>query len=129
MLRGFQNAVQLLAAVEVSHVDFTQNGLEDFRDIGGLNASGNHVLGSAKDKILNQEQINLVPVGRKFFWLVQVALQKEAQAFHARHSGVTGMSRITVDQLVANYYHTDEAKEMGRAFNAKQDPDPEKFYR
>ncbi len=39
------------------------------------------------------------------------------------------MSRLTIDHLVANYYHTEEAKEMGRAFNAKQDPDPEKFYR
>ena len=28
-----------------------------------------------------------------------------------------------------HYYHTEEAKELGRAFNAKQDPDPEKFYR
>jgi hypothetical protein len=73
--------------VERFHVDFTHNGLEDFRDIGGLNPSGNQVLGSAKDEILNQEQINLVPVGRKLFRLVQVALQKEAQSFHARHSG------------------------------------------
>jgi 1,4-dihydroxy-2-naphthoyl-CoA synthase len=31
--------------------------------------------------------------------------------------------------LVANYYHTDEAMEMGRAFNDKKDPDAEKFYR
>jgi 1,4-dihydroxy-2-naphthoyl-CoA synthase len=30
---------------------------------------------------------------------------------------------------VANYYHTEEAKEMGRAFNSKQDPDPDKFYK
>jgi len=30
---------------------------------------------------------------------------------------------------VANYYHTDEAKEMGRAFNDKKDPNPETFYR
>ena len=48
---------------------------------------------------------------------------------HARHNGVTGMSRITIDHLVANYYHTDEAKEMGRAFNAKDKPNPDKFYR
>ena len=57
------------------------------------------------------------------------ALAALKAAFHARHNGVSGMSRITIDHLVANYYHTDEAKEMGRAFNAKQDPDPEKFYR
>jgi 1,4-dihydroxy-2-naphthoyl-CoA synthase len=36
---------------------------------------------------------------------------------------------VTIDHLVANYYHTEEAKEMGRAFNAKAAPDPEKFYR
>jgi naphthoate synthase len=50
-------------------------------------------------------------------------------AFHARHNGVTGLSRMAVDHLVAGYYHTEEAKEMGRAFNRKQDPDPGKFYR
>jgi len=50
-------------------------------------------------------------------------------AFHARHNGVFGMSRVTIDHLVANYYHTEEAKEMGRAFNDKKDPDAEKFYR
>src|SRR5712664_3203632 len=50
-------------------------------------------------------------------------------AFHARHNGVTGLSRLAVDHLVANYYHTEEAKEMGRAFNSKQDPDPTKFHR
>ena len=44
-------------------------------------------------------------------------------------NGVTGLSRVSIDHLVANYYHTDEAKEMGRAFNSKQDPDPDKFYR
>ncbi len=50
-------------------------------------------------------------------------------AFHARHNGVAGLSRVSIDHLVANYYHTEEAKEMGRAFNSKQDPDPEKFYK
>jgi 1,4-dihydroxy-2-naphthoyl-CoA synthase len=50
-------------------------------------------------------------------------------AFHARHNGVTGLSRVAIDHLVANYYHTDEAKEMGRSFSAKQPPDPDKFYR
>jgi 1,4-dihydroxy-2-naphthoyl-CoA synthase len=42
---------------------------------------------------------------------------------------VTGLSRVSIDHLVANYYHTEEAKEMGRAFNSKQDPDPDKFYK
>jgi len=44
-------------------------------------------------------------------------------------SGAMGLSRVSIDHLVANYYHTEEAKEMGRAFNSKQDPDPDKFYR
>ena len=57
------------------------------------------------------------------------ALAALKAAFHARHNGVTGLSRLAVDHLVANYYHTEEAKEMGRAFNSKQDPDPDKFYR
>jgi naphthoate synthase len=57
------------------------------------------------------------------------ALAALKAAFHARHNGVTGLSRVTIDHLVANYYHTEEAKEMGRAFNAKAAPDPEKFYR
>ena len=57
------------------------------------------------------------------------ALPISLRRLHARHNGVTGLSRVTIDHLVANYYHTDEAKEMGRSFNAKDKPDPEKFYR
>ncbi|MGH6719219.1 MAG: enoyl-CoA hydratase-related protein, partial [Alphaproteobacteria bacterium] len=57
------------------------------------------------------------------------ALAALKAAFHARHNGACGMSRVTIDHLVANYYHTDEAKEMGRAFNDKKDPDAEQFYR
>jgi naphthoate synthase len=50
-------------------------------------------------------------------------------AFHARHNGATGLSRVTIDHLVQNYYHTQEAKEMGRSFTAKERPNPEAFYR
>jgi naphthoate synthase len=57
------------------------------------------------------------------------ALAALKAAFHARHNGAFGMSRVTIDHLVANYYHSDEAKEMGRSFNERTDPDPEKFYR
>jgi len=46
-----------------------------------------------------------------------------------QHNGAFGMSRVTIDHLVANYYHTEEAKEMGRSFNDRKDPNPEKFYR
>jgi naphthoate synthase len=57
------------------------------------------------------------------------ALAALKAAFHGRHNGAAGLSRITVDHLVAGYYHTEEAKEMGRSFNAKEPPNPEKFYR
>ena len=57
------------------------------------------------------------------------ALAALKAAFHARHNGVTGLSRVTIDHLVANYYQTEEAKEMGRSFTAKEPPDPDKFYR
>lgn len=56
-------------------------------------------------------------------WLVVGAV------FHARHNGVAGMSRTSIGHLTANYYHTDEAKELGRTVNAKADPDPEKLHR
>ncbi|MGH7317125.1 MAG: hypothetical protein ACREJS_12785 [Candidatus Rokuibacteriota bacterium] len=36
--------------------------------------------------------------------------------------------RQTVLEM-ANYYHTEEAKEMGRAFDTKQDPDPDRSYK
>jgi naphthoate synthase len=57
------------------------------------------------------------------------ALAALKAAFHARHNGVTGLSRVTIDHLVANYYETEESKELGRAFNAKEKPNPERFYR
>src|SRR6266545_3563495 len=57
------------------------------------------------------------------------ALAALKAAFHARHNGAFGLSRVTIDHLVANYYHTDEAKEMGRAFNDRKDPNAEQFYR
>jgi naphthoate synthase len=57
------------------------------------------------------------------------ALAALKAAFHGRHNGVTGLSRMAIDHLVAHYYHTEEAKEMGRSFNAKEPPDPRAFYR
>ena len=57
------------------------------------------------------------------------ALAALRAAFHARHNGVTGLSRVTIDHLVANCYHTGEVKEMGRAFNARQAPAAGQFYR
>jgi naphthoate synthase len=57
------------------------------------------------------------------------ALAALKAAFHARHNGATGLSRVTIDHLVANYYHTEESKELGRAFTEKEKPNPERFYR
>ncbi|RMF23859.1 MAG: crotonase [Deltaproteobacteria bacterium] len=50
-------------------------------------------------------------------------------AFHARHAGAPGLSRVTVDLLVNQYYHTEESRELGRAFGEKREPDKSKFYR
>lgn len=50
-------------------------------------------------------------------------------AFHARHAGVAGLSRVSLDLLTPAYYTTDESKELGRAFAAKEAPDKGKFYR
>lgn len=50
-------------------------------------------------------------------------------SFHARHAGVPGLSRVALDLLTPNYYRTEESKELGRAFGAKQRPDKSKFYR
>ena len=64
---------------------FPQDRLKNFRDVGDFYASGNQILRGAKNEILNQEQINLVPVGRKFFRLTKMALQKKAEAVFPRH--------------------------------------------
>jgi naphthoate synthase len=57
------------------------------------------------------------------------ALAAIKSSFHARHAGVSGLSRVSLDLLVSSYYQTDESKELGRAFAAKQKPDRKKFYR
>ena len=50
-------------------------------------------------------------------------------AFHARHAGAPGLSRVALDMLTPPYYASEESKELGRAFQAKQSPDKSKFYR
>jgi len=57
------------------------------------------------------------------------ALAAIKSSFHARHSGVAGLSRVALDLLTPNYYRSDESKELGRAFASKQRPDRKKFYR
>ncbi|MFN2377351.1 MAG: enoyl-CoA hydratase-related protein [Candidatus Binatia bacterium] len=57
------------------------------------------------------------------------ALAAVKSSFHARHSGVAGLSRVALDLLTPNYYRSEESKELGRAFGARQKPDRGKFYR
>ncbi len=57
------------------------------------------------------------------------ALAAVKSSFHARHSGVAGLSRVALDLLTPNYYRSDESKELGRAFGAREKPDRGKFYR
>ncbi|MFP6626713.1 MAG: enoyl-CoA hydratase-related protein [Deltaproteobacteria bacterium] len=57
------------------------------------------------------------------------ALAALKAAFHARHAGAAGLSRVTTDLLTLSYYQSEESKELGRAFAAKQSPDKKKFYR
>ena len=55
------------------------------------------------------------------------ALAAVKHAFHARHSGVTGMSRVSHDLLLRSYLRSDEAHELSQAFAAKRRPDVETF--
>jgi len=55
------------------------------------------------------------------------ALAAIKHAFHARHSGVTGMSRVTHDLLLRGYLRSEEAHELSEAFAEKRRPDVEKF--
>src|SRR5690606_5894701 len=48
-------------------------------------------------------------------------------AFHARHGGAAGLSRMAHDQLLRGYLNTDESKELSASFNERRKPDPEKF--
>jgi naphthoate synthase len=57
-----------------------------------------------------------------------IALAALKASFHARHAGVEGLSRVAHDMLIPFYYHSQESRELLRAFNAKEAPDPDKFY-
>ncbi len=57
------------------------------------------------------------------------ALAAIKSSFHARHSGVSGLSRVALDLLTPNYYRSEESKELGRSFGAREKPDRSKFYR
>ncbi len=57
------------------------------------------------------------------------ALAALKASFHARHGGVAGLSRVALDLLTPQYYRSEESRELGRAFVAKQKPDPKRFYK
>ena len=50
-------------------------------------------------------------------------------AFGARHGGVSGLSRVTHDQLLSLYLGTPESKELNESFNTRRAPDPAKIGR
>jgi naphthoate synthase len=56
-----------------------------------------------------------------------IALAAIKHAFHARHSGVTGLSRITHDLLLRHYLGTDESAELRDSFAEKRVPDVTQF--
>ncbi len=58
-----------------------------------------------------------------------IALASIKHAFHARHSGVTGLSRVTHDLLLRQYLNTEESQEMRESFAEKRRPDPATFGR
>lgn len=58
-----------------------------------------------------------------------LALAAVKASFHARHSGVAGLSRVALDLLTPAYYRSEESRELGRAFGAREKPDRTKFYR
>ncbi len=57
------------------------------------------------------------------------ALAAVKSSFHARHTGVAGLSRVALDLLTPNYYRTEESRELGESFAARRKPDRSKFYR
>ena len=58
-----------------------------------------------------------------------IALASIKHAFHARHSGVTGLSRVTHDLLLRQYLNTEESQELRESFVEKRRPDPAAFGR
>jgi naphthoate synthase len=57
------------------------------------------------------------------------ALAAIKSSFHARHGGVAGLSRVALDLLTPAYYRSEESKELGRAFAAREKPDRSRFHR
>lgn len=55
------------------------------------------------------------------------ALASIKAAFGARHGGVSGLARVSHDQLLRLYWNTKECKELGNAFSEHRNPNPKNF--
>ncbi len=55
------------------------------------------------------------------------ALASIKAAFAARHQGAAGLARLTHDLMLPPYYASQEAKELGAAFNERRKPDTSTF--
>ena len=55
------------------------------------------------------------------------ALASLKAAFTARHTGVTGLARVSHDLLLRLYLDSDESKELGASFRGKRKPDTDTF--
>jgi naphthoate synthase len=55
------------------------------------------------------------------------ALASIKAAFNVRHGGVSGLARMAHDLLLRAYLDTEESQELGEAFRAKREPDPDKY--
>ncbi len=55
------------------------------------------------------------------------ALASLKAAFTARHTGVSGLARVSHDLLLRLYLDSDESKELGASFRGKRKPDTDTF--
>ncbi len=55
------------------------------------------------------------------------ALAAIKTAFSARHGGAGGLARLAHDLLLRSYLDGEESHELGEAFAARRQPDPDKF--
>ena len=64
----------------------------------------------------------LIQRGPMALWVLKAS-------FTAKHTGVVGFTRVAEDLLATYYFQTEEPKELFRAFQAKEEPNQDKFYK
>ncbi|RMF95583.1 MAG: crotonase [Candidatus Schekmanbacteria bacterium] len=57
------------------------------------------------------------------------ALAAVKSVFYARHNGAAGMARVAHDMLLQYYLKTEESAELTRAFQRKEKPNNDKFFK